>query len=495
MSDIPIVSNPLGWAQLQLVGGWRRFWMLAAIYGGIILFVASLIYRGTRPDLSLPQFAGGAMTLLIFVQVGLFFLVGTNQLRRAIQRDFTTDMITSHRLTAMSGPTAVLGYLTGALAQVASMTFVNWTACNIFLLMIGPGPGTPLVAPTMLFIMLGVLALTCWVFAVLVALATRGKTAITGLLIILAVAGNLTITAALPGLFLLLSIGRVALMSQSGLLPDHQVMIFVSMILQAAFAIIFFIAAARKYHRDDVIAFSPALAYVLLGLWTLTSALALRFWPPDDETVIDFFAFAAEPSIQWGVTLTSLALLSCLPIASSAQDEARWARRTLKDPDFAPPRPRRYYEAAIICTLVVAAVLVPVAGSQIGALVATATGDVDPLRASAIPVSFLLALLTMSGLMRFCYSVVPNGFLFGGIMVFLLWFLPLLLDLSIEVAYDRPVMDPKSIVFTASPVGIWMAALRNLPAPVFAGLAVQLSFAGMAQYLARRRQAATAPAV
>lgn len=56
-------------------------------------------------------------------------------------RDFTTDMITSHRLSAMSGYTAVFGYVTGPITQILSMSAVIWVAMHVFLSLSGPSVG------------------------------------------------------------------------------------------------------------------------------------------------------------------------------------------------------------------------------------------------------------------------------------------------------------------------------------------------------------------
>jgi hypothetical protein len=200
----PVILNPLGWVQSRLVGGPRRIAGIAAVYAAAILGFSVLIYRAAQPDITLTTLAQGAMTLIVIAQIGILFLVGTAAIRKAVHRDFTSDMITSHRLTAMSGYAAVIGYLTGATSQVIALTIVNWIAVNIFAFIVGIGPSQALAAPTLIFILLAVLALLCWMLAVLVALATRGKMGVNGLLIILGVAANLGAVTVLPGLDLIL---------------------------------------------------------------------------------------------------------------------------------------------------------------------------------------------------------------------------------------------------------------------------------------------------
>ena len=131
MSPGTIISNPLGWAQVKLLGGMKRVLLICAIYTGALLLINILIYRSMSEDVSLSAFAGGSLIVTIFIEAGLLLLVGINAIRKAVQRDFTSEMITSHRTTAMTGHTAAFGYLTGAPLTVLCLTVVNWIACTI----------------------------------------------------------------------------------------------------------------------------------------------------------------------------------------------------------------------------------------------------------------------------------------------------------------------------------------------------------------------------
>lgn len=492
MSDLPIISNPIGWAMLQIAGGWRRLGMLVTVYSGGMLLICTLIYRGAQPDLTLAQFASGAQTMIMFLQAALFFLVAPNLIRRAILRDFTTDMITSHRLTAMTGYTAVLGYLT-APSQIGAMTVVNWIASNIFGLMAGPGPSQSLAAPSMLFAVMAVFAAACWTLSILVALSTKGKVAINGLIVVLAIGSNMMLIAILPGLDLLLVVVRVSRIFQGTALPIDAIEVFVSILFQIVFALVFFAAAARKYHRDDVPAFTPLLAYGTLALWSLLCAVALRYWAAERDAIWTGLYFSADPRNHMFVTLISLLTVACLPVAGAARSEARWAERRAKDALFAPRRPRRFYFAPVVATFIALGVLLQV---RMPVLERCFSDDTHSFVENAwcVPIAFLLALVTLGGVLRYAYGRTPNGLVAGVLVLLFFWALPPFVDLALEVVEDRHALAPKSVLFTASPFGVWLAAVRDMDAPVVPGLVIQAVVAAGALSLARRaRYAESSP--
>ena len=176
MSPGTIISNPLGWAQMKLAGGIKRILLICAIYAGALLLFNILIYRGIPEEVPLSSFANASMVVTIFIEAGLLLLVGINGIRKAVQRDFTSEMITSHRTTAMTGHTAVFGYLTGAPLTVLCLTVVNWIACTI----LAGLAGNPIAAASVLFVIFACLTSLLWTFTLLVALSTRGATSIGG---------------------------------------------------------------------------------------------------------------------------------------------------------------------------------------------------------------------------------------------------------------------------------------------------------------------------
>ena len=64
MSPGAIISNPLGWAQLKLLGGLKRILLICAIYAGALLLFNILIYRSMSEEVSLSTFANGSLVVV-----------------------------------------------------------------------------------------------------------------------------------------------------------------------------------------------------------------------------------------------------------------------------------------------------------------------------------------------------------------------------------------------------------------------------------------------
>lgn len=483
--DVPFIRNPLGWAQVNLFGGWKRVWGVAAVYAAAMLTFSVIIFRASGVPSS--SFAGSAIGIILFIQTVFLYLVACGQIKKCILRDFTTDMITSHRLSAMSGYTAVLGYITGPVSQVLAMTCVNWVACNLFMTMILPARGLAIAGPTMLLVVMLCLALTCWSLAVLMGLSTRGKSGIIGIIAMIGIAGNVSVIAIHPGLSLIVpltSVSQIGAAAQTGI---DSAKVFVGMAIQAILTLTFFVAAARKFHRDDVPAFTPILANILLAICTLTSAAAFKFWRPEVADLISpDMHFVVNPAHQMIAMLASLGLLGMLPIAASAHAEAAWMKRFAVDPVFAPRRPRPYYEAVMVATIIVLGIMGLVAGGRFKALMIGESNRLDSIQLIAIAVAFLLAMVAVSGVLRFCHGIGMNGLLPGILAVVLFWVVPILADIAASVFFDRHPTEGHTVLFTASPIGIWIAILKKLKAPIIAGLLAQGGIAVGCLLLAQR---------
>ena len=262
--------------------------------------------------------------------------------------------------------------------------------------------------------------------------------------------------------------------------------VFVAMLLQSSLTVTFFLAAARKFHRDDVQAFTPVLANTLLAICTLSSALAIRFWRPDESDVMGGFEFAVEPSNQAIMTLIGLALVCCLPIAVAADSEARWARRQATDRRFPTRRPRPYYESVLVGIIIVFGVMAAVVGRELGLFLGVDGKIIDARTLVTIPVSFLLALLTLAGLLRFCYGIGAKAIVMGVFAIVVMWLAPLLAEVGWAVLNDRHPSEGESLLFTLSPIGLWTAVLKKYDAPVLGGLAAQAALAFVLLVLAQR---------
>src|SRR5206468_898587 len=123
------IGNPLGWVQSRLLGGWRRAVTVGVLYL-LVAFGAMLILFRAVPWSSsaaagLSTFTRGVLVLLSVFQAILFVFVSTSTVSRAVQRDVTSGMIDSHRLTPMSGIAIILGYLTGPNLMLVPLTAAN----------------------------------------------------------------------------------------------------------------------------------------------------------------------------------------------------------------------------------------------------------------------------------------------------------------------------------------------------------------------------------
>jgi hypothetical protein len=455
--------------------------ILAGLYAGVLLLVHTLIYRAVKIEgVSLTTFASGALSFMAFIMALVIFWGGANAIKKAVHRDFTTEMITSHRVSAMTGHTAILGYLTGATAQIWALTLVNWIACTV----LAVTAGDPAYAPALLLVVFGCLAVMFWTMGTLLALCTRGSTSIGGILVVVAMVAYSPVASLLPGLSFLIGATTVSSLPAAAATGVVDASVFVSMFAQLAFGLAFFLAAARKFARDDVQAFSPGLAYVLLALCSLIAAAALRFWRATALAALS--PVLTDLGIQSVTTVSAIALVAFLPVASVAKEAARWARFKAKDPDSRKPPPRATLTGPLLATCIAfgvfAAVLVPMLPE-----IFPAAEEGEMLRRIGwIGAFFFLSLLAVAGSFRFIYARSDKAIWFVVGYVVLVWVIPPLADLAREFALDRPEGDPRSLLFACSPVGAWVIAFGMATGPLLPGLVVQVLLAVGSLVLARR---------
>lgn len=480
MNDAPFILNPLGWVQIQLLGGWRRLGTTALFYGGLVLVINLLLLRALQSEgLSAANYAGGAFSILLALLFLFLLGGGANTIKRAVLRDFTTGMIASHRLTAMSGHTAVLGYLTGATAQMVTLSVVNWLACSLLAVV----AGYPAYLTTLLMGPLVCLTAMLWSLEALLALGAQGKSAGAGLVVIVSIIVFTPASEYVPGVALLLGASTFSSLRIAGGSFVAPEIVLISMLAQMACALTFFIAAGRKFARDDVQAFTPQLGLAFLTLCALISALALRL-QPSRWTVL---GIPDENWVAWGVTtLGSIALVALLPVAAAAKAEARWARRRAKDPAGRPSRPRHYLLAPVLATLLVfgvfAAVLSPLLRQEIlpgppGEILAPIGWMVG---------FFLLSLVTVSAGLRFVYAASEKGLVFLIAYLLIVWLLPPIGDYALETVALPSTGEGPSFLLGCSPIGAWVVLFSQQEAPLLPGLILHIVLASGFLLLAGR---------
>ncbi len=475
-----IIENPLGWAHIRLIGGWRKTLLIGGVYAMAILVFHILIFRAIRsiPPVSLALFAASAQQVMTFLSAAILLLGGSAAIKKGIHHDFTSDMMTSHRLTAMTGTTAIIGYLTGPTSQILTVSFVNWIACTVLAIL----AGAPLYVPTMVFVGLACLAMTFWTLSVLLGLSTRGKTSAVPFIVILMMLAYSPIGDILPGLGLLL--GKITLQNIGIIAITGSVdfSIFASLFGQLALALTFFIAATRKYTRDDVLAFDPLLSHVLVTLCALLTALGLLF-----SSASRFLSSSvATPPVHLVASLTVLALVAILLVANAAKLSARWGRRKARDPDLQEPRPLPFWATPLTASLLVFGILAIILSGSASAYFRLGDPREIPTMAAWIVVYFVLAMVTFAGLLRFAYVRSDKALWVIIIGVMVVWGLPPLADLALEVSQDRAPGAPRSLLFTCSPIGGWLVATGVSTANMMFGVAVQTALAIGALLLTRR---------
>lgn len=486
-----LLLNPIAWVQFQLNGGMKRLLGVCGIYVVAFVLLNVFIYRATTTSWQAAQvsalstFAGNSLAFTLFVSAAMLVVGGAGVINKAVLRDFTSDMITSHRSTAMTGRLAVFGYLTGPTSTMICLTFINWIACTV----LAGLAGYPIVGPSFIFIIFGCMASVAWCAAALSGLCYRGKLSfavvMVPLVIIFVVDPIRDLLIAHPGLALLVNYAGAQQLSRSaaGVAPEAVKALVVSMLSQLVLAFIFFLAAARRFQRDDVTAFNPALAYALLALCALISGVGLNHFS-DHSTPFITDSLIVLPT-QTFTTIMSLALVAILPISNAAWTHFEWAKHARKDPRNVGPRAPSPIKAALFATIVACGVLALIIRNRFGDIFIN-DDFAEMLAAICISVSFLMAMLAISGMLRFAYNFVRNGVWVLLMFLFLFWIGPLLGDLLIEVAHERQANEPRSLLFALSPIGTWYTAILGGKAPIAFGMIGQALIAGFMLILSRR---------
>lgn len=498
-----MIINPLGWVQLKLFGGMRRMVVLATFYAGLILMLHILLYyamKAVEPSDPLLRLVNITYNFMLVVMAAVLLLGGPVAIKNAIQRDFTTDMISSHRLTAMSGQTTALGYLTGCLSQIITLTIVNWLICTILALLSGISVVVPSLA---LVYLVGLTGLFC-TFGLLLALCTRGKVSIAAVVVILAIVSRTPAVDYFPGLSLLF--GAFLFQDFPWKTPGPQVvgLLAAALVAQAAFAATFFLAASRRTWRDDVPAFTPQLGFILLALSALLTAVGQRFLPPSAFWMIG--GSGLKTATQLIVGLTAVALVAMLPVAAAARQSAIWAKRKALDPDWAERRPRHWVLLAVVAggtaLGIMTVVLTPLLAEAYPVpLDPQPPQEGDGPRALIVeysPVAFLatcggwiaafliLPLVALGGLLRVAYATSTKALWLVVSFIVMIWAMPPLVDLIIGNVTARQASEPLSALMAISPIGAWTIILRLADGPLAPALTFHSVLAAGSLLLATR---------
>ena len=327
-----LFNNAIGWALYQLRGGHK-----AVLKFGLIGFfgVGALILLTLRGD---PRHNDEVLEFwswaLMMAQIGILLLLGNGGIGNAVKRDNTTLMIESHRLMPVDAVHAVLGYAFGSLSVTLTLAVVTFTLG----LFVSAAAGVALSYWLLANLQVLAYAVCLWIMAVFAAMVLQGGMGISiAFLLFFAIT---TLNDAGPGgawPFPALNVLVLPIFEQ----PPFKVMsIGLAWDVQMAYSLLAFgvmasfsfIAAARKFQRQDQVAFVPLLGVCIVLGWNLLSLQGIQ--PNNTPTNAEFY-WTERLGVGIIGTLASSMLLAMLPISTTVWLGCEWRRRRrLNDPSL-----------------------------------------------------------------------------------------------------------------------------------------------------------------
>ncbi|MGB0717050.1 MAG: hypothetical protein ACPGXK_14310 [Phycisphaerae bacterium] len=267
--DFLLTPLPFLRLHLDLQGGWYRVLFRCGILAFGIICVFEVWNRATGdPRITTVD---RVMVLLQGAQPFLLLLGGSNTIYRALQRDFDTKMLESHRLCPSSGLATVIGYVLGPPVQIIGYTLVILLAGVIMLVYAGVSIGDWLSGHALLYSS----ALIVWTLTALGGMRTVKPINPSPIII---VAALVSIPAMLlPGVAILLGYGSVfagiAMLGSNASLSTVQVsgLTILNMVTTA----LFLGFAAFKYRRPDLPVFNGGRGLIVLAYWLMPSFLGI----------------------------------------------------------------------------------------------------------------------------------------------------------------------------------------------------------------------------
>jgi len=328
-----MLLNPLLWLHLRITGSARTNVLIVTAYAATIILFASISFYvaalNVPPRDRIAVFAqmNGIWLVIVTVAQGVFLLLlGPSAVRRAVQRDFDTGMLDSHRLSPMSNLKIVLGYLTGApiqalLLYAVSLVFGTYFAASYAA---SPGLGGALGVRATLggwFFAQGCMLVLAAMFAALIlltALATRGKANVVGILALIGVFGGWFAIVFVPGLALVLGVlsGGVLLgLLTSAKIGGDALTIVYAGALQFTLCLMFVTAACGKLRKPEHPLFSLPLGLTLLIVWGIALLAGMHAAPEYDWLFGEWreYRFA-----QLVASTIAFMLVALLPLAAAA---------------------------------------------------------------------------------------------------------------------------------------------------------------------------------
>src|SRR5688572_22774778 len=332
--------NAIGYAQYQLAGGHRRLarWVIAFT---VLTALAFVVWSRTSGGLNA---AASAARVPLAITLGILLIIISNiRIGNAIKRDSMLDMSRSHRLMPQTAQAAVLGYIIGPCIPVLAACGVIVLAGTICTLVVGGNPAAWLMACGILLLF----AAMSWCLTA--ASSFTGKPArgekgkggfgwVAWVILGPALGTGGAMLVVVPWLAVILSplIGQTvfAIRRVDQISWAHAA----AGAMQVSFAAIFFVAACRRYRRDDLPAFNPRLWLGIVLLIVVGSVIGISRFNSFRPAIFDQALLVLNVAVP--ATLTLLLLVLAGPLAAAEAEATRWRyRRKAHDPLADESRP------------------------------------------------------------------------------------------------------------------------------------------------------------
>ncbi len=458
MASMPVLDNPIAWVQVELRGGMGRLIRVAVVYG---IALGILIAMSLRADPRSTQWSLSVwVKVILALQAAFLILLVCSTITKSVRRDLTTRMIESHRLAPISESRAVFGYIAGCAFQPICLAGVNVLLGAVVTLGAGERLHVWLLSNGILIWF----AVSLWTGAVYYAMITqRGFEIALVLVVVGGLSGGITF-AFVPAVILLIgpAVGGT-MFGLPGSGGQWNSVYPVSMVAQAATAVLFYVAAARKYRRDNAIAFGPWIGLGLIAGWVVLSVLGVAHWPSLSPA---FWGSTSIGAVEQSVASTLMAMiLSLIPLSGTALLQEQYHRKKrLNDPSLGR-KPVSVSLAALACAAV--CLCLPLATMSVG--------PVTVARAVTVGVLVTSQLLVWAHLLRFLYRRATKPAPYMVVWICLTWLGPLfgeLLRYALSGLQEWP-----GTIMVFSPIGTLLAILNNASLNTTAALVLQVALA------------------
>lgn len=343
-----IAANPICWVSFQLGGGWKRAGIAVGVYLAVLVSVT--FFFQAQPNASAAQIASGWLTFLPFLMGLSLTVIGAGAIRKQIQRDFTSKMIESHRLTPMTGLTAAVGYTIGPNLVLLVFNLAVFASG----LLLSPLAGKPVGDWLLICGVTLWLSLFVWCLSTFFALATAGAFSFLAIVVIGFLAGGVVFF--LPGLAMLL--GLYGFLSMQGPIPQVAIgdLTLPSLVLQATLMGLCLYGAARKFRGLHIRAFPTPVGLLLVLQLAVSGAFGILCTELTRKTGGPRNIYDEVPAwFQLGASMLAVNLAALTPVATAAYSVAAWRKRRRLEPEMKPRRPMGMLVASVLSVALIVA--------------------------------------------------------------------------------------------------------------------------------------------